>query len=459
MDIQSWALEEAEPWRRWAAPCPIPPHDLRGFAERRRRITERMAERVRQRQPLLPRLVAHVEERYTAARDLLEAARSVPLGDRFTHQGRGYERMDKRDDRRHHDDPFRPSIRVRDLQTEEVRHLVVEEEVAFWEWAYVEVLRQTGIRVEELVELTHLSIRQYQRANGEVIALLVVAPSKSDRERVIPMSAELFHVVAMIVRRHTVHGPVALLPRYDGHERTWGEPMPYLFQRQIGTVRKVTSTGTVLGAIRRRCEALGETDPAFRNLSFTPHDFRRLFATDLVNNGLPIHIGAALLGHMNLQTTRGYVAVFNEDITRHYQEFLARRRDLRPSEEYRAATTEEMNEFEEHFDKRKVELGSCGRPYGTPCQHEHACIRCPMLHVNPKMLPRLQELEDDLLQRRQHAIAEGWLGEIEGIDLTLRFLNEKRDQADRLTRVTGEVELGIPWVRDSRANAKQQHAN
>jgi hypothetical protein len=28
----------------------------------------------------------------------------------------------------------------------------------------------------------------------------------------------------------------------------------------------------------------------------------------LVNHGLPIHIGAALLGHLNLETTRGYVA-------------------------------------------------------------------------------------------------------------------------------------------------------
>lgn len=35
-----------------------------------------------------------------------------------------------------------------------------------------------------------------------------------------------------------------------------------------------------------------------------------------MNNGLPIHIGAALLGHLNLQTTRGYVAVFNEDVVR-----------------------------------------------------------------------------------------------------------------------------------------------
>jgi hypothetical protein len=58
----------------------------------------------------------------------------------------------------------------------------------------VEVLRLTGIRSEELLELSQLSIRQYQRPNGEVVALLVIAPSKTERERVIPMSAELFHV-------------------------------------------------------------------------------------------------------------------------------------------------------------------------------------------------------------------------------------------------------------------------
>ncbi len=56
-----------------------------------------------------------------------------------------------------------------------------------------------------------------------------------------------------------------------------------------------------------------------------------LLATELVNNGLPIHIGAALPGHMNLQTTRGYVAVFNEDLVRHYQAYLDRRRQARPA--------------------------------------------------------------------------------------------------------------------------------
>ncbi|MER5977137.1 hypothetical protein ABT142_11490 [Streptomyces sp. NPDC001857] len=77
MDIQSWALEEPQRWARWAAPCPIPPADLRGFGARRRRINERTADRVRQRQPLLPALVAHVEEHCSGRRVLFEAVRQA----------------------------------------------------------------------------------------------------------------------------------------------------------------------------------------------------------------------------------------------------------------------------------------------------------------------------------------------------------------------------------------------
>ncbi|MEV4241645.1 hypothetical protein AB0J47_41590 [Nocardia sp. NPDC049737] len=98
-------------------------------------------------------------------------------------------------------------------------------------------------------------------------------------------------------------------------------------------------------------------------------------------------------------------------------------------------TTEEWAEFEEHFDKRKVELGGCARPYGTGCQHGHACIRCPMLNINPKMLSRLAEIEDDLLGRRERAEREAWLSEIDGIDLTLSFLRQKRSETERLARL------------------------
>ncbi|WP_327249118.1 hypothetical protein [Streptomyces sp. NBC_01320] len=49
----------------------------------------------------------------------------------------------------------------------------------------------------------------------------MVAPPKGDRERVIPMSAELFHVVDQIVRRQTPDGkPIPLVSRYDPDEKT-----------------------------------------------------------------------------------------------------------------------------------------------------------------------------------------------------------------------------------------------
>jgi hypothetical protein len=39
-----------------------------------------------------------------------------------------------------------------------------------------------------------------------------------------------------------------------------------------------------------------------------------------------------------------------------------------------------------------------------------------MLSVNPKMLPRLDELEADLTAGRERAVTEGWRGEVEGLD-------------------------------------------
>ena len=65
---------------------------------------------------------------------------------------------------------------------------------------------------------------------------------------------------------------------------------------------------------------------------------------------------------------------------------------MRPEAEYREPTEHEWREFHQHFHERKLELGTCGRPYGTPCQHEHACVRCPMLRVDPKQRNRLVEI-------------------------------------------------------------------
>jgi hypothetical protein len=69
-----------------------------------------------------------------------------------------------------------------------------------------------------------------------------------------------------------------------------------------------------------------------------------------------------------------------------------------------------------------------------------------MLRINPAMLPRLNELEADLQVRRDRASAEGWRGEIEGIDLTLRLLREKQAAAERIHAHSRVVDLGMPSI-------------
>ena len=123
---------------------------------------------------------------------------------------------------------------------------------------------------------------------------------------------------------------------------------------------------------------------------------RRIFTTEALQNGLPPHICQLILGHKNLNTTMGYNTVYPEKVITGHRAFLARRRQLRPAEEYRTPTEAEWEEFLGHFERRKVALGDCGRAYGTGCVHEMACERCSLLRVDPAQRPRLVIILDSL---------------------------------------------------------------
>ena len=59
----------------------------------------------------------------------------------------------------------------------------------------------------------------------------------------------------------------------------------------------------------------------------------------------------------------------------HHQAFLARRRALRPSEEYRdRPPTPNGRSSSATSTTARSPLGDCGAPYATPCIHEHACF-------------------------------------------------------------------------------------
>ncbi len=54
----------------------------------------------------------------------------------------------------------------------------------------------------------------------------------------------------------------------------------------------------------RTLVATGLRDAAGGPLRYTPHDFRRMFATEAVTGGLPVHIAARILGHETLTPPR-----------------------------------------------------------------------------------------------------------------------------------------------------------
>src|SRR6266700_3559716 len=95
-----------------------------------------------------------------------------------------------------------PTIWADDPSTGRRRDLGMEEDLAFWAWATVEVLRATGVRIEELTELSHHSRVQYRLpTTGALVPLLQIAPSKTDTERLLVVSPELAEVLSTIMSR------------------------------------------------------------------------------------------------------------------------------------------------------------------------------------------------------------------------------------------------------------------
>ena len=283
LDIAHWAVEDPGRWAVWVAPCPIGEEEINRKKAKRKRKS-RMDARTRERLPVLPVLVRIVAERRTAAAALLDAARETRPGEAFSAAGTTLVRSTV--------EPRSGAGKVwaHDPADRRRRDLVREEDHAFWAWAIVEVLRATGVRVEELRELSHHSLVQYRLpTTGEIVPLLQILPSKTDTERLLVVSPELADVLSVIILRVSDGtGVVPLVPAYDTHERMWSAPAPLLFQRRLNTENRVIADSMVRTILTGALAHTGLVDSVDgQPLRYTPHDFRRMFITDAMMNGLP----------------------------------------------------------------------------------------------------------------------------------------------------------------------------
>jgi hypothetical protein len=380
-------------------------------------------------------LIRCAAQQHAGAAALLHAARSARPGDIITAAGQTLARTTS---------SASASIWAEDLATGQRRNLSTEEDRAFWAWAAIEVLRATGVRAEELVQLSHHSLVQYRLpSTGELVPLLQIAPSKTDAERLLVVSPELADVLSTIISRIRGTAPaVPLTAAYDDHERVWLPPAPMLFQRRIGAENRAIPAATIRRMLAAALARTGLTTPDGAPLHYTLHDFRRMFLTDAIMSGLPPHIAQVIAGHRDINVTLGYKAAYPDEAIQAHLAFLARRRALRPTEEYRTPTDAEWQEFLGHFERRKVATGTCGRAFATPCIHEHSCLRCSMHWPDPAQRPRIAEIRDNLTARIAEAEREGWLGEVEGLKVSLAGTEDKLAQIDRRSHRTAD--LGMP---------------
>jgi integrase len=450
LDIAQWAAADPARWARWAVPSPVRKEDI-SPAKMASRRKSRMDQRTRERIPVLPALITAVDQARKDAAARLAAATAAAPGNLFTVGGATMRKtvltsaQGQANGRTWAEDPV----------TGTRRDLTRAEDSAFWTWAAVEVLRATGLRLEELTELSHHSLVQYRLpSTGELIPLLHVAPSKSDAERLLVISPELADVLAAVIARvRDSAGIVPLVVAYDVHECEFTPPMPVLFQHHVGADSRPVSAATIRRWITSALEGTGITDASGQLLAFKPHDFRRIFATDAIMNGMPPHICQLLMGHASITTTMGYKAVYPEEAISGHRAFIARRRELRPSEEYRAPTDSEWEEFLGHFERRRLALGDCGRAWGSSCIHEHSCIRCSLLRVDPAQKQRLEDIRGNLTARIAEAEREGWAGEAAGLKVSLAAASNKLAQIElALARRAEAVSLGMPSYRDTAAS-------
>jgi hypothetical protein len=128
---------------RWAARCPIRPGDIQDRQQAAQRKS-RMDQRTRERLPAVPVVAAALNQGRHDAVGLLAAARHAGHGEQFTAAGQTMRRLI----------PPRANQRIWAQDVGGARRdLIREEDNAFWAWAAVEILRETGIRIEELTEL------------------------------------------------------------------------------------------------------------------------------------------------------------------------------------------------------------------------------------------------------------------------------------------------------------------
>jgi len=255
---------------------------------------------------------------------------------------------------------------------------------AFWDWALLELFVQSGLRIEEASELTTLDILRRNMPDGRIYYLLHIKPSKFDRARVIPIGDGLGRVLAEIIRyvkRFYGSESVPVCDHWDVQQKRPRPPAPYLIQG----IRHPSTAGiqTIRSRIREISIAAGARRSDGSPLVLLPHDCRRVFASEHLNNNTPVHVIQALLGHASPDTVMIYAKLYPGQLVEEYRKTVRSLYNAYYGEEgLKNPTVEEWAAFAASCNLRDMGTHLCALPTGEHCPKGLICLGCA--HAQPK---------------------------------------------------------------------------
>lgn len=214
---------------------------------------------------------------------------------------------------------------------------------------------------------------------------------------------------------------------------------PYLLQglRHPSAV----NTNTIRGRLRWLSEQAGARHADGAPLILTPHDCRRVFASEHLNAHTPVHVIQALLGHATIDTVMIYAKLYPDQFITDYRTAMrGLYTDVYGPDANQPPTGAEWSEFTANCSFRDMGTHICALPTGEHCPRGLVCLGCG--HAQPKKsaLPvfrRMLASHSLALERaREHGEPAG---QIAARELEIERIRSAMQRAQELTGDAAEA--------------------
>jgi len=276
--------------------------------------------------------------------------------------------------------------------------------------AMVELQARVGRRPGELCTLAWdcLTIEEVLDEDGQSRAAPVLVhdmPKVGARGLRLPIDAETAAIVASqqerVRQRH---------PDTPGGEL---KLFPAPFRNSRGT--RGLFPGTVAENLREWVAQLpglvGPDGRDFPRSDITMYAFRHSYAQRLADNGTPVEVLSALLGHTKLSTTQSYYRVTQKRKRKAIDQLAAMQLNAR-GERTRPMldSLTDTEQARELVGQVAVPFGICREPTnvkagGQDCPFRHQCFGCVHFRTDPSFLPELRQHLDRLLTDRERLLS------------------------------------------------------